>query len=99
MTNKTFRKLKGMCGHLGRSPNSAECYHNDNRWCSKTECPFVRLIDDTKDICIWVEDAYSGLFICDCGQTFTVLEGGIKDNSFEFCPFCGGKIRVEEREE
>jgi hypothetical protein len=41
--------------------------------------------------CAWTEDE-DDTWETECGHAFTFIDGGVSDNSFSFCPFCGGKI-------
>jgi len=47
--------------------------------------------------CLWIcEDDNSCYFVTDCDCSFQFPFGGPEDHSFNFCPFCGKKIKVEK---
>lgn len=41
--------------------------------------------------CMWTLEE-DGFFETDCGQTFIFEEGGVEDNGFNWCPYCGRGI-------
>ena len=41
--------------------------------------------------CEWKRDLDSEYYTS-CGDALSLMAGNIKDNSIEFCPYCGGKI-------
>lgn len=43
--------------------------------------------------CTWEEDE-DGNFETGCDHIFTFTTDGVHENSFAFCPFCGGAIMV-----
>ena len=44
-------------------------------------------------VCLWTEDKDS-VWETTCGHSFIFNDGGPHDNEFEFCPYCGQRIRV-----
>lgn len=54
------------------------------------------------DCCEWVDDNPDDIDGCDislstaCGHAFVFNEGGVQDNFFNFCPYCGKQIKVVE---
>jgi rRNA maturation endonuclease Nob1 len=44
-------------------------------------------------ICEWREDE-DGIWDTGCGNRFEFNHGGPPENSFEFCPYCGKKLKV-----
>lgn len=46
----------------------------------------------TKD-CEWTQ-VCEDYFDTACGKFFEFSDGGVADNGFEFCPFCGGHINL-----
>lgn len=58
----------------------------------ETEAP-----NDRTAICEWREDAYiSGdpYYNTNCGDAFSLVDGSLKDNNYNYCPGCGGKIKL-----
>jgi len=48
--------------------------------------------------CVWKEynDEYmGGCWSTSCGEDFCLLEDGPKENLYNFCPNCGGKINEQ----
>jgi hypothetical protein len=48
-----------------------------------------------ESVCPWVEDSGPDgdpYYSTSCGGEFIMLEGGLKDNEFKFCAYCGKKI-------
>jgi hypothetical protein len=43
-----------------------------------------------KQPCKWVWD--DGDFATKCGHHFQFIHEGVKENEFEYCPYCGGAI-------
>lgn len=46
------------------------------------------------EYCKWIacsNEDYS-VFETECGETHMFSEGGIKENSHKYCPYCGGLI-------
>lgn len=43
--------------------------------------------------CDWEPDSEDSWSTA-CRKIFTFSDGGIAENGFEFCPFCGGRINV-----
>jgi len=41
--------------------------------------------------CTWTESEDEPIET-DCGNAFEFTEGGIKENGFVYCPYCGGEI-------
>ena len=49
--------------------------------------------------CVWEEevdfgDGGMGAFETSCDNSFAFNDGGISENDFKFCPYCGGAIMV-----
>jgi DNA-binding XRE family transcriptional regulator len=44
--------------------------------------------------CRWTEDE-DGNWDTACGETFTFIDGGPKENKTRFCPYCGGKLETK----
>lgn len=60
-------------------------------WCT------CELDDAQKPNCLWTEEALwhgeaTGSYATNCGENFAFVEGGIEENGFIYCPFCGGKV-------
>lgn len=43
--------------------------------------------------CKWSEDG-DGVWDTSCGERFEFVDGGPPENGFEFCPYCGKKLKV-----
>lgn len=51
-------------------------------------------------ICNWTRENYgefemSPIFYTSCSNSFEFTFGGIQDNNFNFCPYCGGQIELK----
>lgn len=44
--------------------------------------------------CSW-EPESEDTYLTGCGKNFTFTDGGVADNGFEFCPFCGAAILIQ----
>lgn len=44
--------------------------------------------------CEWTENG-EDCFDTGCCKNFEFSDGGVADNGFEFCPFCGGAITIK----
>lgn len=42
--------------------------------------------------CKWKENRDEGYWATECGHAFCFTVGGPKENSFKFCPYCGGVL-------
>lgn len=55
----------------------------------------------TDFVCVWTEDM--GLdedyWETGCGEMFIFSEGGVQENHFKFCPYCGMAIKEVRRVE
>lgn len=47
-------------------------------------------------VCAWRLDHDTGSYDTDCGQKFLLDEGTPAENNFNFCPFCGKHLRLED---
>ena len=45
-------------------------------------------------ICTWKQDE-DGLWNTGCDNAFFFDTGGVADNEFKYCPYCGNKIRAK----
>jgi len=54
-----------------------------------------RAMEETNPyLCIWAEDA-DGNWETSCGEMHCFFNGGVEDNEYRHCPYCGR--RIEER--
>lgn len=51
------------------------------------------LLSKAKDECVWTQ-VCEDYFDTACKKYFEFSDGGVADNGFEFCPFCGGVISI-----
>ena len=52
-------------------------------------------VDD--DVCEWkLEDEEANLYLTECQQRQLIFDGTPKENNYEYCPYCGKKIKVVE---
>ena len=42
--------------------------------------------------CVWQDDPREPYWSTECGDAYTFLEGGPKDNGMKYCCYCGGAI-------
>lgn len=54
-------------------------------------CVEVEMVKAGGRVCEWTEDT-EGTFVTSCGNYFQFTADGPKENKFQFCPYCGGKI-------
>lgn len=52
-----------------------------------------RLRELDKPDCGWTNGDSDEDFETQCGNTFTFIDGGIKENDCKFCQYCGGAIK------
>lgn len=43
--------------------------------------------------CRWRYDEIDCFYHTECGDGFCLIDDGLKENRFNFCPFCGGEIK------
>ena len=49
-------------------------------------------------VCTWVEDAhYDAIYEGACGIQWALWGGGPKENDVNFCPKCGGRVKIGKR--
>lgn len=51
-------------------------------------------IEDVIFPCVWIYDDET-FYATKCGEYFQFESGGVKENGFKFCPYCGFRIKVE----
>jgi hypothetical protein len=58
-------------------------------------------VNTSDKVCQWKENDEYGYWETGCKGIFEFIEGDIEDNTFKFCPYCGGKIKElrQEREQ
>ena len=44
--------------------------------------------------CAWIYDETSDHYDTSCGEAYCTIEGTLKENNLNYCPFCGLKIDV-----
>ena len=55
---------------------------------------FKEIIDDSESPCEWkLESDEWSTWATGCKSSFAFTEGNIEDNSLEYCPYCGHKIK------
>lgn len=47
--------------------------------------------------CVWSHNGCD-VWETSCAQAFEFIDDGPKENSFKYCPFCGGTIEIKEAE-
>jgi rRNA maturation endonuclease Nob1 len=47
--------------------------------------------------CEWTYDDYCDHWDTGCLRAFVFVDGGVKENEMNFCPFCGKKIDIQIR--
>lgn len=47
------------------------------------------------NICIWAYDENCDFWDTDCGRAHCFINEGPKENSYQFCPFCGSNLEVQ----
>ena len=56
-----------------------------------------RTIDAEDDVCEWMLcDEESNVYDTSCRNPHILIEGTPKENNYEYCPYCGKKIKVVE---
>jgi len=57
-------------------------------------------IKDRQKVCEWrLEDDDYAVWDSDCGMEFLFNDDGPVENNFAFCPGCGNRLVVSQREE
>lgn len=52
---------------------------------------------EPREVCEWrLCDEEANVYDTSCRNPHIFLEGNPKDNNYEFCPYCGEKIKVVE---
>jgi hypothetical protein len=69
--------------------------HDANEWADNCEAVAQRLRELDKPECIWTNGEADEVFETQCGNTFTFIDGGIKENDCKFCQYCGGAVKSE----
>ena len=67
------------------------------KWLKKNAIEIVKqgCVDD--DVCEWkLEDEEANLYLTECQQRQLIFDGTPKENNYEYCPYCGKKIKVVE---
>jgi hypothetical protein len=49
---------------------------------------------DAEETCTWKQDV-NGDYDTDCGDMFTFIDSGPKENHMKFCCYCGKPIKEE----
>lgn len=57
-----------------------------------------RDVNTSDKVCQWKENDEYGYWETGCKGIFEFIEGDIEDNTFKFCPYCGGKIKELRQE-
>jgi len=47
-------------------------------------------------ICKWTYDNRYHYYQTECGDVFQFCSEGLEENSFRYCPYCGGLIKEEK---
>lgn len=60
-------------------------------------CNGERLVwGKTAEECIWIYDDVDDKHDTSCGEGHCFLEGGVAENKYIYCPYCGGKIQEKK---
>lgn len=51
-----------------------------------------------KPDCVWANGGSDEDFETQCGNTFTFIDGGIKENDCKFCQYCSGAVKDKSNE-
>lgn len=54
----------------------------------------IKAADSVKENCVWTQ-VCEDYFDTECKKYFEFSDGGVADNGFEFCPYCGGAITIQ----
>ena len=67
-----------------------------HRW-EKLAKAAIDRINGKPNYCIWVADDENGdVYETQCGEMFTFIGGGVKENGAKYCQYCGKKIKEGE---
>ncbi|MBU0959803.1 MAG: hypothetical protein KKB31_07690 [Nanoarchaeota archaeon] len=47
------------------------------------------------DFCVWEYDEDDDTYFTECDNGFAITNGSLEDNYFEFCVYCGKKIKLK----
>jgi hypothetical protein len=50
-------------------------------------------MDNEKPICFWKYDEHHEAWDTGCGEMFQFMVDGPKENSFDYCPYCGCELQ------
>lgn len=62
----------------------------------------IRVVHDVaheyeKYVCEWMQDdGATDVYDTECGNSHMFIDGSPSDNRYEYCPYCGKKIKVVE---
>jgi DNA-directed RNA polymerase subunit RPC12/RpoP len=62
--------------------------------------PWEKIMSENEnEICVWLYDKEIDAYGTNCGNAHAFEAGGISENDFIFCPYCGKKILVKRQED
>ena len=89
--------------------DSEECLHcqeNEDDWCNCRDCSIcvwdkaVEIVNQlaeeyNNDVCEWrLCDEEANVYDTTCRNPHILIEGSPTDNNYEYCPYCGKKIKI-----
>lgn len=81
---ETINSQQDLIGSLKRKLFLAEC--------KIEELGTVSIISNKR--CLWTFDADTSSWDTSCNGKFTFFEGSPTENSFQYCPYCGGYLDI-----
>ena len=58
---------------------------------------FINVEEISDDVCEWkLEDEEANVYDTSCRNPHILIEGTPKENNYEYCPYCGKKIKAVE---
>jgi len=52
-----------------------------------------------EEVCKWNYDEECDFYNTECDEAYCLIDGDLKDNKHNYCPFCGKKISLLTQEE
>ncbi len=86
----------GVLGLVGDTPETDAFNGTFSDLARKLERQRNEARESRRASCEWTHDEVHGAWDAGCGGKWEFSDGGPAENKARFCPFCGGKINVNE---
>lgn len=75
--------------HNGK--NRSRTYNGDIDAIASAARQLADMVLNAADTCLWTLHA-DGYYETQCGQAYTAFDGGLDENHYRYCPWCGRAI-------